>query len=116
NDIAAAEEAMNLHEAKAPIFDEEFWAGVRSGAARVRQLALNDIAAAEEEGLGVSKKAAAPWRGVLHWKGWIGLAAPVMALLLILPWSATRDASPAMEQWSALHTAQPAPLATPGVS
>jgi roadblock/LC7 domain-containing protein len=32
----------------APIFDEEFWTGVRSGAARVRQLALTEIAAAEE--------------------------------------------------------------------
>src|SRR5437764_15226900 len=81
NEIAAAEEAMDRDEA--PIFDEEFWAGVRSGAARVRQLALNEIAAAEE-GLGTSKKAAAPWRAVLRWKGWIPLAAPVVALISLL--------------------------------
>src|SRR5437773_7121946 len=83
NEIASAEEAMNLHEGEASLFDEEFWSGVRSGAARVRQLALNEIAAAHEA-LRASKKAAAPWRGVLHWKGWIPLAAPVVAPISLL--------------------------------
>jgi dipeptidyl aminopeptidase/acylaminoacyl peptidase len=67
-----------------PIFDEEFWSGVRSGAARVRQLALSKIADAEEE-LIIDPldegRARDSERNSQPWPRWIGLVATVAAAM-----------------------------------